>query len=102
VGGWRWGPEFSSWWREVGRILDGDGDIGGGWFGDSVRRRVGDGAATLFWSHRWIGGPLLCVWFPRLFDLEENKTITMASLFSLGLEQGGVGGVGCGRGRRCC
>jgi len=85
------GRSVSSWWREVGRIRDGDSDIGGGWFGDSVRRRVGDGAATLFWSHRWIRGSPFCVWFPRLFDLAENKTITVASLFSLGLEQGGEG-----------
>jgi len=80
------GQSVSSWWREIGKIRDGDGDIGGGWFGDSVRRRVGDGVATLFWSHRWIGGSLLCVRFLHLFDLVENKTITVASLFSLGLE----------------
>lgn len=72
-------------------IRDGDVDSGGGWFGDSVRRRVGDGADTLFWSHRWIGDSPLCVRFPRLFDLAENKTITVATLFSLGLEQGGEG-----------
>ncbi|XP_024632905.1 uncharacterized protein [Medicago truncatula] len=85
------GRSGSSWWREVGRIRDGDSDVGGGWFGDSVRRRVGDGAATLFWSHRWIGGSPLSVRFPRLFDLSENKTITVATLFSMGLEQGGEG-----------
>jgi len=46
------GRSGSSWWREVGRIHGGDGDIGGGWFSASVRRRVGDGAETLFWLHR--------------------------------------------------
>jgi len=38
-----------------------------------------------------------------LFDLAEDKTISVASLFSKGVEQGGMGGVGgagCGRGRR--
>jgi len=58
------GQSGSSWWQEVGRIHDGDGVIGGGWFGDSVRRRVGDGVATLFWSHRWICGSPLSVRFP--------------------------------------
>ena len=70
-------------------IRDGVGDISGGWFGDGVRRRVGDGVATSFWSHRWIGGSPLCVHFPRLFDLAEDKTISVASLFSKGVEQGG-------------
>jgi hypothetical protein len=31
------------------------------------------------------------VWFRRLFDLAENKTIIVANLFSLDLEQGGEG-----------
>ena len=85
------GRSVSSWWREVRRIRDGEGDIGGGWFGDSVRRKVGDGAATLFWSHRWLGETPLCVRFPRLFDLAENKSIFVATLFSRGLELDGEG-----------
>jgi hypothetical protein len=52
---------------------------------------VGDGADMLFWSHSWIGGSPLSVRFRRLFDLVENKTITVANFFSLGLMQGGEG-----------
>ncbi|KEH34160.1 hypothetical protein MTR_3g462420 [Medicago truncatula] len=81
----------STWWPEVGRIRDGDGAMGEGWFGVSVMRRVGDGANTMFWTHRWIGGLPLCVRFPRLFDLAENKNATMADMFSLGLSHGGDG-----------
>ena len=33
-------------------------------------------------------GSPLCVRFPRLFDLVENKIITVVSLFSKGLKQG--------------
>jgi len=92
VGGWRWGGRSgSSWWRGVGRIRDGVDDSSGGWFGNIVMWRVGDGAETLFWSHRWIGGIPLSVWFRRMFDLAENKTITVANLFSLGLGQEGEG-----------
>ena len=54
-------------------------------------RRVGDGAKTLFWSHRWIGGILISVRFRRLFDLAENKTITVTNFFSLGLAREGDG-----------
>jgi len=47
------GRSGSSWWHDLGRIRDGDGgEFGGGWFGHSVMQRVGDGAETLFWSHR--------------------------------------------------
>jgi len=81
------GQSGSSWWRKVGMIRDGDGDTGGGWFG--VMRRVGDGAEAFCWSHRWIGGTPPSVRFHRLFDLVENKTITVANLFSLDLVQGG-------------
>lgn len=35
----------------MGRIRDGDGGVGGSWFGDSVHRKVGDGSDTLFWFH---------------------------------------------------
>lgn len=50
-----------------------------------------------------LGASSLCV-FRRWFDLAENKSITVANLFSLGLEQGrcGSGDVGCGRGRKIC
>jgi len=89
VGGGGWSGSY--WWQEVGRIQDGDGVIGDGWFGHSVMRKVGDGSETLFWTHRWIGGVPLSVRFPRLFDLSENKTITMANLFSLGRMQDGEG-----------
>jgi len=65
--------------------------MGDGWFSHSVTRRVGDGADTLFWTHRWIGGLLLCVRFLGLFDLAENKTATVADMFSLGLRHGGDG-----------
>jgi hypothetical protein len=85
------GRSVSSWWRDIGRIRDGVGESGGGWFGHNVMRRVGDGAETLFWLHRWMGGIPFSVRFHRLFDLAENKTITVANLFSLGLERQGEG-----------
>jgi hypothetical protein len=64
---------------------------------------VGDGAVTLFWYDRWLGEVPLCQRFSRLFDLAENKSHTVATMFSLGWEEGvmlGSGGEGCGCGRR--
>ncbi|AES74854.1 hypothetical protein MTR_6g013950 [Medicago truncatula] len=83
------GRSCSYWRREVGRICEGVGDVEGGWFGGSVLRKVGDGADTLFWLNRWLGDAPFSEWFSRLFALAENKTISVANMFSLGLEQGG-------------
>ncbi|MCI44185.1 hypothetical protein A2U01_0065424, partial [Trifolium medium] len=36
------GRRGSSWWREITRIRDGGGGIGGGWFGEHISKKVGD------------------------------------------------------------
>jgi hypothetical protein len=51
----------SSWWREVVRIRDGGGGVGGGWFEECVRKKVGDETDMLFWFDRWLGSVPLCV-----------------------------------------
>jgi len=45
----RWGDQSgSSWRREIAKIRDGLGGVGGGWFQDCVSRKVGDGVNTFF------------------------------------------------------
>ncbi|MCH91003.1 70 kDa peptidyl-prolyl isomerase, partial [Trifolium medium] len=51
----RGGRNVSSWWREIVRICDGVVGQGGGWFGDCVRKKVGDGLDTFFWTDPWVG-----------------------------------------------
>ncbi|GAU29128.1 hypothetical protein TSUD_58940 [Trifolium subterraneum] len=79
----------SSWWREIAKIRDGVGGFGSGWFRESVVKRVGNGAETFFRTDPWVGGSPLCEWFGRLFDLAENKSCSVAEMFSLGWEAGG-------------
>ena len=89
----------------MANIRDGVGDEGDGGFGRMVSRRVGDGENTLFWFDRWAGNVPLCQRFSRLFNLAENKLASVASMFSLGWEEGvelGSGGGGCGCGRMRC
>jgi hypothetical protein len=83
------GRSGSFWWREVARIRDGVGAAGEGWFAERVTQKVGNGADTLFWYDRWLGGSPLCERFSRLFDLAEDKAISVATLLSLGWEEGG-------------
>lgn len=65
-----------------------------------MSRKVGDGATTLFWYDRWLRDIPLCQRFSRLFDLAENKLITVATVFSLGKEEGVRSGSGGGVGSR--
>jgi len=76
-------------WREVKKICDGVGGVGGGWFEESVVRRIG---TFFFYLDGYVvGGAPLSVRFQRLFDLAENKSITVADVrFRVG---GGWGGL---------
>jgi hypothetical protein len=53
------------------------------WFEDNLQRKVGNGDKkkimfTLVW------GILLCVRFPMLFELSENRWESVAGIFFLG------------------
>jgi len=52
--------------------------------------KVGKGANTSFWKDRWLGDIPLCQRFSRLFDLSSYKSSTVAEMFSLGWEEGGL------------
>jgi len=73
----------------VARIRDGVGEGGVSWFSERVLRKVGDGVDTLFWCDRWLGEVPLCQRFARLFELAVDKSISVASMFVLGWEEGG-------------
>jgi len=71
----------------VSRIRERGGDGSSGWFHGHMLRRVGDGTKTSFWYDRWIGEVPLCDRFCQLFDLTENKSLSVANLFSVDSEQ---------------
>ncbi|GAU10089.1 hypothetical protein TSUD_422280, partial [Trifolium subterraneum] len=83
------GTSGSPWWRVIERIRDGGGELGGGWFGENVTKKVGDGSDTFFWTDSWVDDIPLCERFGRLFDLAENKSISVAERFTLGWGAGG-------------
>ncbi|GAU39864.1 hypothetical protein TSUD_69120 [Trifolium subterraneum] len=76
-------PGTTYWWG-IERIRDGVDDICGGWFGESVMRKVGDGTKTFFWTDTWLDETHLCIRFRRLFDLAVHKSNTVAEMFYLG------------------
>nr|GEZ32616.1 RNA-directed DNA polymerase, eukaryota [Tanacetum cinerariifolium] len=48
-------------------------------FFSQVKIRVGNGVSTRFWHDIWLGDLALCTRFPRIFALENNKGISVAS-----------------------
>ena len=87
-GCWK-GGDNSVWWRMMCGIRNGAGLGLGSWFEDNVCRVVGGGVDTYFWFDNWVGGAPLRVQFPRLFDLAENRGVTVREMASRGR---GVGG----------
>jgi hypothetical protein len=68
----------SSWWRSImglDKVV-----VGKNWLMEVIRRKMGNGASTLFWSSKWIGEVPLAVAFPRLFSLSNQKDCTVANL----------------------
>jgi len=47
------------------------------WFSDKLRRNIESGEETLFWIHPWIDGGSLKNRYPSLFELTENKGISI-------------------------
>ncbi|GAU24512.1 hypothetical protein TSUD_156240 [Trifolium subterraneum] len=84
------GRRGSSWWREIARIRDNGGGLGGAWFGESIVKKVGDGTDTLFWSDPWVDEIPLCLRFRRLFDLAVTQLCSVAEMALLGWGAGGA------------
>jgi len=61
----------STWWQDV--IQTCGGEESGSWFNSNVRRRVGDGKATLFWEDHWVGTTPLKTQYLRLYNISEQK-----------------------------
>ncbi|GAU33855.1 hypothetical protein TSUD_66410 [Trifolium subterraneum] len=78
------GTRGSTWWREIVRIRDGGGELEGGWFGEHIRKKVGDGSDTFFWTDPWMDGILLCKRYGRLYELADNKSVMVDEMCSLG------------------
>ena len=72
--------DSSLWWRMVSSIRGGVELVDGSWFEDNVCRVVGGGGSTFFGLDNWVGGVPLRVRFPRLFDLEIDKLVTVQEM----------------------
>jgi len=83
------GRDSSLWWRMISSVCGGVGMWVGSWFDDDVRKVVGGGHNTFFWTGNWVGGVPLQVIFPRLFSLVENRWVTVVEMVSRGWEDGG-------------
>lgn len=64
-------PTTSSlWWKDVVNL----GDYGGpNWFNSEIKRKVGNGWTTSFWSDRWRGDKCFRLKYPRLYSISNQK-----------------------------
>jgi len=58
-------------------------------FEDNLWRVVSDGDDTYIWIDSWVGDAPLCDRFNRLFDLSENRLLSVADMWQLWLRWGG-------------
>jgi hypothetical protein len=65
--------EASSWWKSICTI-----DGVARWFANSVRKKIGNGSSTRFWSDIWVGSQPLKDVFPRLFSVSVAKDLLVA------------------------
>ena len=87
------GSNSSRWWRTICKVREGDGLAVGRWFDDNIRRVVGNGRNTFFWTNNWLGGIPLKLQFNRLYELFVHKECTVEDMARAGWEEGGVGWV---------
>jgi hypothetical protein len=72
-------PYFSSpWWNDICDIEN--CVVSKNWLGESISRKVGNGARTRFWSDRWFGFVPLCVSYPRLFSIFTQKETSIGEV----------------------
>ena len=83
------GRRGSVWWREIVKIQEGIGVEGGNWFEANVKKVVGNGFNTYFWSDYWVGSSKLMEGFRGLYDLSIHKDKTVGEMCALGWDNGG-------------
>ncbi|XP_071696191.1 uncharacterized protein [Rutidosis leptorrhynchoides] len=73
--GSRHSASTGTWQRiiEIGSLID----AAQVQFKNSFIKSVGDGNSTSFWCDRWLGNEKLCNLFPRLFNLERVKDVSI-------------------------
>jgi hypothetical protein len=59
------------------------------WMSDNIVRRVGDGRSTLFWVDPWLDDCPLERSYNRLYQLADNKLVTVSEMCQLGWDYGG-------------
>jgi len=94
------GRHDSRWWRSICKFREGSGAVARGWFDNNIRRVVGNGRETLFWTDNWLGGVPLKLQFSRLNELPVHKECSVEEMGGRVAVVGGFGGVVYWRVRR--
>lgn len=78
-----WAGNFSRgsyWWKDIGTLSRRLHSSQTTWFSTSMVRVLGNGASTTFWHHAWAGQTPLCIMFPRLYAISQDKDKMIADM----------------------
>ncbi|KAK2385146.1 hypothetical protein QL285_072415 [Trifolium repens] len=75
-------PKASWWWKNIMALDKAVPDKN--WLLELIRRKVGNGANTHFWTSKWLGEAPLALKFPRLYSLSSQKEGMVLDLVVLG------------------
>ncbi|GAU34888.1 hypothetical protein TSUD_144190 [Trifolium subterraneum] len=70
------GRSGSSWWREIARIRDSGGGIGGAWFGECISKTLGDGVGA--GRGVWVWRRQLRGWEEEMFSECQNLLLNIS------------------------
>jgi hypothetical protein len=71
-------PWFSSvWWKDICSI---GVNLDSNWFAQGVKKIIGNGNQTTFWSDFWLGFVRLQIVLPRLYSIAIQKDCTVADM----------------------
>jgi hypothetical protein len=74
----------SNWWKDLKGIES--AAISLNWVTAGLKRSIGNGETTNFWLTNWTGDGALCMMFPRLFSLSEQKEALISEVVGEGFD----------------
>lgn len=61
--------DISGWWKDICDLYEGEGGVG---MKSELKREVGRGENTTFWTNLWVGEASLCESFQEIVERQKR------------------------------